>query len=159
MKQLILALAVIGTVAVLAVVAGNDALEPGWVERYQTVLGAGFGLFGLGVVALINAELMRARDDRLRRNDGRLLAAGLCAEVRELQKYTRHILDQIENYKARDGEVTYLLFRQLKWPTLIYESNTDKLGLLSETIVRDIVELYSPLLAIVYLTNAIRALS
>jgi hypothetical protein len=105
------------------------------------VTGSSLGLVALLLGALFNAWLNRGRDDRLRREDQRAVAAALRAELEGLR---RTLNDNTETVKQEDylkpGE-------QVNVPDLaqsirIMPEMVSKLGLLDETIISAVVKAY-----------------
>ena len=142
MRQLIYALTVLVTVAAVAGVAAAEVRHPGFIARYQTGLGALFGLIGLGFVAFLNAEINRRRDIRLRRQEIRglchALAAELTASAINCEVAAAVVTDKIKGKKS----LTTLEFIPLPRPvTSIYEANLDKIGLLGN-MTREVVKTY-----------------
>ncbi len=58
-----------------------NTLSPGAASFLGSLTGASVGLMALLLGALFNAHLNRSRDDRLRKEDARALAAALRAEL------------------------------------------------------------------------------
>ena len=132
-------------------------IEPGdWLtnlHNWQTGLGAFWGaLFGLCAIlvgALLNFDLNRKRDDRLKEQDARSLAAALLGEIsaayitcaafvsavnsRKEEEYEKNWLDEKINGTNFGPHVT----------TPVFQANCDRLGLLGKKLVTEIVITYS----------------
>ena len=137
-------------------VAAAEAQEPGWIERYQTGLGALFGLLGLGFVAMLNAELERQRDTRLRNHEIRGLCHALAAELTTSATNCVSAASHITT-KARENQLlTESDFLIMKRPVCaIYEANLNKIGLLGD-ISRDVVKIYEVLSRAKFYTDEVQ---
>jgi hypothetical protein len=106
-----------------------------------TLTGSFFGLVALLLGALFNAHLNRRRDDRLRREDHRAVAAALRAELEGL----RGTYDA--NAKAMSQEGFLQPDEQIQVPDLaqsirVMPEVVSKLGLLDETTISAVLKAY-----------------
>jgi hypothetical protein len=103
-----------------------------------TLTGSSFGLIALLLGALYNAHLNRKRDDRLRRTETRALAAALRAE---LVGRSQSLLDNAKRLK--EGVKTeYFIVPDISQSNRVMLAVTDKLGLLDEDTIRDVINAY-----------------
>lgn len=143
---------IVGIVAVAAIpplglilFEGSESLAV--LKDWQSGVGAFWGaLFGLGAIligALFNADLNRRRDDRLREQEARALAAALRAEISAAAADIYHAYQICRDSgdtlppDARDKE---MLLSYLGFP--VYDAAATKLGLLDENLAGDVVKFY-----------------
>lgn len=91
--------------------------------------GAGGGLLAIIFGAVINAELNRRRDDRLRGEQARTLAVALRAELSTLMAEAASRVSSVESLRATDGPVNPAQVVHLDIPAKkVFGSNTHHLG-------------------------------
>jgi hypothetical protein len=117
--------------------------------------GAGGGLLAIILGALINAELNRRRDDRLRREEGRSLALSLRGEMLSVvDSYVRHQsvlalhLNDFTNrtgvFETHPGLPTYSVPTHLACSVTIFSKCCDRLGLLEDpSLIANIAQFYT----------------
>ena len=94
------------TAALLVVFLGKFAQGAAWygeLKKWQTGLGAFAGLLAILVGALYNAVLVRQRDDRLRDEERRALAAALAAELLVIRNQCSGRIKALERGDQRAG--------------------------------------------------------
>ncbi len=117
--------------------------------------GAGGGLLAIILGALINAELNRRRDDRLRREEGRSLALSLHGEMLSVvDSYRRHqdlLVENLNDYTNGTGLFethpdlpTYSLPTKLACSVTIFSKCCDRLGLLEDpALIANLAQFYT----------------
>jgi hypothetical protein len=105
-----------------------------------TLTGSSIGLIALLIGALFNAHLNRKRDDRLRREDQRAVAAALSAELVSWR-------DELQS-SVTSMRTTSIEPEVAKWsvPILarsLFPEMVSKLGLLSSTTIRSVIAAHS----------------
>lgn len=117
--------------------------DPAWHTRLTTIppvvgtlLGPFFGLVALMLGALYNAKLNRDRDERLREEDARSLAAALLAEIQQ-GLATIRMIDAMAGQKF-DPELIRNFFSEMNHQP-IFEANLERLGLLGQDLSREVV--------------------
>lgn len=144
---IILSLFLVALFFVSGVTANWEAIRQ--LEGPQaSFLGAMIGLFG-GVVtllagALVNAEINRRRDDRLRDEDARLVATALAAELNTNRALLCNGLLQFvraekKNEKVLSGDLQEIYAVN----TAIFESLFDKIGHLPAETIENVLRTYA----------------
>jgi hypothetical protein len=115
-------------------------LPPSSATFLGTLTGSGLGLVALLVGALFNAHLNRRRDDRLREEDRRALAAALRAELggiyRTLLENATHLTDK----KPEAG--TGFMVPDLVHSVQVMPHMLPKIGLLDPETIRKLIDAY-----------------
>ncbi len=118
------------------------------LQAWQTGIGAIVGLIGLGLIALLNAELNRRRDDRLRRDEARALAEALAAELESLKNTANRHIEELESLSDEASSayeqprVNLLEIMRLAQP-IVFEGSATKLGLLGPNLAAVVVQTYA----------------
>lgn len=96
----------------------------------------GFGTLVAG--ALFNAELNRRRDDRLRRQEAKSLAAALLAELQGIREVFR------ENANREVEADTWIVTPDINDQAVVMPKVTDKLGLLGDPeLIRKLIDAHA----------------
>ncbi len=133
------------------------------LQNWQSGVGAFWGaLFGLGAIligALFNADLNRKRDDRLREEETRALAASIHAELIASAWIVSHLNNQIEIIrKAYSDAPDPAKFQKrvaaaqadLTAPTFdVFKANLDRIGLLGAPTATNLVASVNFALAVI----------
>jgi hypothetical protein len=114
-------------------------LHDGASQGQATFLGWVVGFITLLVGALFNAHLNRRRDDRLRREDQRAVAAALRAELEGLRRTLSDTAEAVsqEGYLEPDEQAQV---KDLAQSILIMPEVVSKLGLFDGTIISAVVD-------------------
>ncbi len=117
-----------------------EALSGGAAAFLGALVGAAAGLGAILVGALYNAKLNRRRDDRLRDEETRAIAAALRAEMHALEQFVTRGLRSINEWheSAHPISVAELTNFDIAEQT-IFESLANKLGLLGTELALAIV--------------------
>jgi hypothetical protein len=108
-------------------------LSPG----QATFLGSVTGLIALLLGALFNAHLNRRRDDRLRREDQRVVATALKAELAGFSDALRSNVESLKDPGTGD-----LLTPDLAQSVLIMSHMAPKFGLLDQETIQSVIAAY-----------------
>jgi hypothetical protein len=105
-----------------------------------TLAGSTFGLLAILCGALFNAFLNRKRDERIRNDDRRALAAALKAE---LAGFHRTLTENTSDFKNKDiDSKSIMLVPDLSQSIRIEPQILDKIGLLTPETIQKIVAAY-----------------
>lgn len=117
--------------------------DPAWHARLTNIppvvgalLGPFFGLVALMLGALYNAKLNRDRDERLREEDARSLAAALLAEIKQGLAIIG-MIGGMDEQKFEPELIRSFLTEMNHQP--IFEANLERLGLLGQNLSREVV--------------------
>lgn len=143
MKALILAGSILAALLFVSTSAAAESQEPGWIERYQTGLGALFGLLGLAFVAWLNASMTRWRDERLRAEEAHSLATALFAEIGEIKDTMGSMRSVFKMRHAEGDQPPNAMYTRLTMESgPIFANNCDRLGLLPDGVVTTVVRFH-----------------
>ena len=111
-------------------------LQPSSASFVGTLTGSSLGLIALLLGAVFNAHLNRKRDDRLRNDDARGVAAALRAELSGMNVTLARNADSLEN--AKSGFVTPDLAHSIRVMPLLL----GKLGILDGETIQHVISIY-----------------
>ena len=116
----------------------------GWVERYQTGLGAVVGLIGVAFVVWLNAWSTRRRDNRLRDQDAKALASALSAELFVFVSFVKSSREAYQR-EYEDGKPfnVILIEESITPPPEVYKEHISDLTLLPPVLARRVVAFYA----------------
>jgi hypothetical protein len=114
-----------------------EGLQGGAPAFVGSLTGAAIGLIALVLGALFNAHLNRKRDDRLRREDTRSVAAALRAELDGIHSALVHNAERLESEKSGyvGPDIAHLI--------RIMPEIMPKAGLLDTRTIREVVDAYT----------------
>ena len=121
-----------------------------WVYAHETlvagltaVIAALIGFGGIIAAALYNAKLTRDRDDRLRREEARALAAAIGAELRSFMVVAGSRSELLRRLKSAQDDTTDWHVKSLAFPAgPVVDATIRNLGLLGPELSTDIVALH-----------------
>lgn len=143
------------TVTVALLLIGVSLVVPGgpagfWsglyseLVRWQTGIGAFFGLIAILAGVLYNAHHTRRRDDRLRQEETRALAVGLKLEIESVAFVIEKREEYIRESIAGDDEQLTSAIDYMALPTrAIYRASVGRIGTIPAEIVDVIVTTHS----------------
>ncbi len=136
-----------------------NTLSPSAAQFWGAVVGVGGGLTAILIGALVNADLNRRRDDRLRDIEGRAVAAAIRGELASMKLF---IVDRLPKWKEGEHEFNAVRIRQAGFPggigapidasdfaklprfhPTIFEANASRLGLLGSDLAGAVTVVYS----------------
>ena len=133
------------------------AQPPSAAAFLGALAGAGGGLLAIILGALINAELNRRRDNRLRETERQTVATEVQVELAALRLHARNRYVKVRKWRARAGTVTATKMGLFGIPRQIFlESNAGRLGLLGPQLTFDIVTAHAQASHIAVNLEAIR---
>ncbi len=147
-----LATAAVSALIVIAValwvgLVGMKASWSAWydeIKSWQLGLGAFAGLVAIIAGAMVNAELTRDRDDRLRDRDAKALADALHGEATVAVYRLRFVQTRLK-WLADHQPIDVRQIEALAIPRfIIYEASLDRLGLLGD-LVPDVADFFESL--------------
>lgn len=128
-----------------------DPISWSWwqaLRDLQTGIGAAIGLTAIVAGAILNAALVRRRDDRLRDEERKSLAAALAGEIDAIVAHEKQLL------RATEGEIdanqtNAVFFDRVEKifsvprDTRVYQSSLSKTGLLTPELAGDTIDFYA----------------
>ena len=134
-------------VALWVGLVGMKASRSAWyveIRSWQMGLGAFAGLLAIIAGAMVNADLTRDRDDRLRDRDAKALADALHGEVKVAVYRLRRIPTRLK-WVADQQPIDVRYIETLAIPrSMIYEDSLDRLGLIGD-LVADVTDFFESL--------------
>ena len=126
------------------------AQPPSAAAFLGALVGAGGGLLAIIIGALLNAELNRRRDDRLRREEGRALALALRGEMLSIADVFRrcqaNLHKSLENLAKYAHLKTYQVYTTMGCSITIFSKTSGHLGLLEDSdLIADLAQFYTGL--------------
>ena len=115
-------------------------LPQGSASFVGTLAGSTLGLIALLLGALFNAHLNRKRDDRLRNEDRRTVAAALHAELSSIEKTLLGNAEHLIKKPPEEGAA--FLVPDVTHSSFIFKDMLPKIGLLDPAAIRKVIDAY-----------------
>jgi len=111
------------------------------LKEWQTAISAGVGFFGLILTLLVNAWLARRVENRKRRHDRLALRTVFRSELGSLRDQAIGIIEEATKQLEKDNHTTALAIKA-RLTTVIYDKHIDKIGILTQKEIDEILEAY-----------------
>jgi hypothetical protein len=111
------------------------------LKEWQTAVSALAGFVGVILTLLVNAWLGRRADNLTRRHDRLALRTVFRSELASLTDQATGIIEQVTEQLEKEDNKTALAIK-VRLPTVIYDKNVDRLGILTNKEIETILETY-----------------